>query len=73
MLRYRIAPDPAGHYVVIAASSWAIPVSETYSTRAEAQDTADWLNRLRDNKWQDEPKDFCVLPLQSTSGATQAV
>jgi len=72
MLRYRIAPDPAGHYVVIAASCWAMPISETYSSRADAQDTADWLNRLRDSQWQDDPKDLCVLRLQSTSAAMQS-
>lgn len=72
MLRYRIAPDPAGHYVVIAASCWAMPVSETYSTRAEAQDTADWLNRLRERQWPDDPKNLCLLPLESASTATQS-
>ncbi len=52
MLRYRIAPNPAGRYLVIAASTWSISLDETYATRAEAQDTADWLNQLRQRQWQ---------------------
>jgi len=47
MLRYRIAPDPRGRYVVLAAWLSLAAVNETYSTRAEAEDTANWLNRLR--------------------------
>lgn len=46
MLRYRIAPTPTGRYVVIAASTSLVPITDTFATRAEAQDTADWLNRL---------------------------
>ena len=46
MLRYRIAPTPTGRYVVIAASTSSVPMADTFATRAEAQDTADWLNRL---------------------------
>ena len=55
MLRYRIAPQPTGRYMVIAASTCSVSIDETYATRAEAQDTADWLNRLRRNEWQGEP------------------
>jgi len=54
MLRYRIAPQPTGRYMVIAASTCSVSIDETYATRAEAQDTADWLNRLRQNEWQGE-------------------
>lgn len=54
MLRYRIAPQPTGRYMVIAASTCSVSIDETYATRAEAQDTADWLNRLRRNEWQGE-------------------
>ena len=55
MLRYRIAPQPTGRYMVITASTCSVSIDETYATRAEAQDTADWLNRLRRNEWQGEP------------------
>ena len=47
MLRYRITRDPSGRYVVLAAALSVVSVDETYSTRAEAQETAAWLNRLR--------------------------
>ena len=46
MLRYRITRDPRGRYVVLAAASSVVSIHETYATRAEAQDTAAWLNRL---------------------------
>ena len=52
MLRYRIATNPMGRYLVLAAPLSVVPMQETYSTRAEAQDTADWLNRLRDKELQ---------------------
>ena len=52
MLRYRIAPNPRGRYTVIAASTCSVSIDETYATRAEAQDTADWLNQLQDHEWQ---------------------
>jgi len=55
MLRYRIAPQPTGRYMVIAASTCSVSIDETYATRAEAQDTADWLNRLRQAEWQRGP------------------
>ena len=55
MLRYRIAPQPTGRYMVIAASTCSVSIDETYATRSEAQDTADWLNRLRQAEWQAEP------------------
>jgi hypothetical protein len=48
MLRYRIAPNPTGRYVVLAASTSYVSINETYATRAEARDTADWLNRLQE-------------------------
>lgn len=51
MLRYRIAPNPIGRYVVLSASTAYVSIEETYTTRAEAQDTADWLNRLQQNEW----------------------
>ena len=56
MLRYRIAPNPAGRYLVIAASTCSISLDDTYATRAEAQDTANWLNHLRQQEWQGQAK-----------------
>ena len=47
MLRYRITRDPQGRYIVLAAAPSVISIHETYATRAEAQDTAAWLNRLQ--------------------------
>jgi hypothetical protein len=35
--------------VVLAVALSVVPVDDTYATRAEAQDTAAWLNRLRQN------------------------
>jgi hypothetical protein len=35
--------------VVLAVALSVVSVEETYATRAEAQDTAAWLNRLRQN------------------------
>jgi hypothetical protein len=55
MLRYRIAPNPTGRYIVLAASTSWVSIDETYATRIEAQDTADWLNRLRETEWQGQP------------------
>ena len=52
MLRYRIAPNPTGRYIVLAASTSYVSIHETYTTRVEAQDTADWLNQLRHREWQ---------------------
>lgn len=60
MLRYRIAPNPTGRYVVLAASTSYVSISETYATRAEAQDTADWLNQLRQTEWQGQPHPAAV-------------
>lgn len=45
VLRYRITQTREGRHVVVAAPSSFVPISETYATRDEAQDTADWLNR----------------------------
>jgi hypothetical protein len=56
MLRYRIAPSPAGRYLVVASSTCSVSLDESYATRAEAQDTADWLNQLRQHEWQGEPR-----------------
>ena len=47
MLRYRITRDPRGRYVVLAAAPSVVSIDETYATRAEARDTAAWLNRLQ--------------------------
>jgi hypothetical protein len=41
--------------VVIAASTCSVSIDETYTKRREAQDTANWLNGLRENAWQSEP------------------
>ncbi len=60
MLRYRIAPNPIGRYVVVAASTCYVSINETYATRAEAQDTADWLNRLREMEWHGQPQQVRV-------------
>ena len=46
MLRYRVTLDPRGRYVVLAAAPSVVSIDQTYATRAEAQDTAAWLNRL---------------------------
>ena len=48
MLRYRIAQTREGRHVVVAAATSFVPISETYATRDEAQDTADCLNRRPD-------------------------
>ncbi len=61
MLRYRIVCDPNGHYLVLAAPSFVVGVAETYGTRAEAQDTADWLNHLKDKRPQDGPQEVCAV------------
>jgi hypothetical protein len=53
MLRYRIVRNSEGRYMVLAASIWWVPIGETYATRAEAQDTADWLNSLPQDQRQD--------------------
>ena len=45
MLRYRIARDESGHYFVLATSTQALPLTDTYATRCAAQETADGLNR----------------------------
>ena len=60
MLRYRVAPNPTGRYIVLASSTSYVPIDETYTTRAEAQDTADWLNRLRQREWQGQPQQIPV-------------
>ncbi|MFH1924321.1 MAG: hypothetical protein ABIP48_31095 [Planctomycetota bacterium] len=60
MLRYRIAPSPTGRYVVIASSTSSAPVADTFATRAEAQDTADWLNRMDETERQRETGEICV-------------
>jgi uncharacterized protein YegP (UPF0339 family) len=47
MLRYRITRDENGRYFVLRAFLGVIPISETYATRAAAQETADWLNKVQ--------------------------
>ena len=59
MLRYRITRDPRGRHVVLAAASSVVSIHQTYPTRAEAQDTAAWLNRLQKGQKADS-KRFCV-------------
>jgi hypothetical protein len=54
MLRYRVAPTPTGRYMAIAASTCSVSINETYSTRIEAQDTADWLNQMREKERREE-------------------
>ena len=61
MLRYRIASNPTGRYMVIAASTCSVSIDETYATRAEAQDTANWLNQLREADWQNDPTRAATL------------
>ena len=46
MLRYRIARHPKGHYIVLPALTWIVPVEDTYAIRSAAQETADWFNSL---------------------------
>ena len=60
MLRYRITRDPRGRYVVLAAASSVVSIDETYATRAEARDTADWLNRLQEADRQGAPQQVRV-------------
>jgi hypothetical protein len=56
MLRYRIVRNSEGRCIVLATSIWWVPIGETYATRAEAQDTADWLNSLSDEQRQEVPR-----------------
>ena len=49
MLRYRISVDPTGRYVSLPATTSVVPIEETFASRAEAQDTAASLNRLREH------------------------
>ena len=46
-MRYRIAQNPAGRYVVLPAPLPVVPIEQTYASRAEAQAEADWLNSLK--------------------------
>jgi hypothetical protein len=48
MLRYRITVDPRGRYISLPATTSVAAINETFATRAEAQNTAAWLNRLRE-------------------------
>ena len=50
MLRYRIIRNESGEHFVISALVGLVPIEETYATRAAAQETADWLNRLLRNE-----------------------
>jgi len=47
MLRYRIAKDPKGRFFVLPALIGIVPLEETYRARSAAQETADWLNGLK--------------------------
>jgi hypothetical protein len=47
MLRYRISRDENGHYFVLPAFLGVFRIADTCATRDAAQDTADWLNKLR--------------------------
>ena len=44
MLRYRIIRDESGRYFVLATSTQALPLTETFATRCAAQQTVDGLN-----------------------------
>ena len=44
MLRYRIAQNALGRYIVLSAFLFVVPIGQTYATRAEAQEDADRLN-----------------------------
>ena len=44
MLRYRIIRDESGRYFVLATSTQALPLTDTFATRRAAQQTADCLN-----------------------------
>jgi hypothetical protein len=46
MIRYRIARGPQGRHIVLPAWVCTVPISETYTSRRTAQETADWLNGL---------------------------
>ena len=45
MLRYQVIADPKGHYLVLPDWVEVIPISESYTTRAQTQHVADRLNR----------------------------
>jgi hypothetical protein len=49
-MRYRIAQNPAGRYIVLPAPLSVVPIDQTYATQAEAQAEADWLNSIA-RKW----------------------
>jgi len=61
MLRYRITPSPTGRYMVVSAATSLIPLNESYSTRGEAQNTADWLNCLGEREWRHETEEACSV------------
>jgi len=44
-MRYRIAVNPAGRYVVLPVGFGANP-DDSYATRAVAQQECDWLNSV---------------------------
>lgn len=46
MIRYRIDRDEDGRYFVLPAFLQVVPISETYLTRKDAQEMADWLNQI---------------------------
>jgi hypothetical protein len=60
MLRYRIARNPKGRYVVVATPMMMVPNGETYAARDEAQHTADRLNQLQSQVSERESRQLCV-------------
>lgn len=60
MLRYRISRDPRGRYVALPATTSVVSLHETYATRAEAQKTAAWLNRLSQGRHENAPGNLCA-------------
>jgi len=62
MLRYRIARQPDGRYMVLAAPLAVFPIDQTYATRAQAQDAVDWINgqHEKDLALRGEVCDTCI-------------
>ena len=60
MLRYRITRSPNGRYMVVSAATSLVPVKESFSTRGEAQNTADWLNCLGEKDWRPDVEEASV-------------
>lgn len=64
MLRYRIVENETGRSFVLPALADLVRLEETYSTRAAAQDMADWhnLQRSRPAGATRRTEDGCSLP-----------